>query len=410
MFSETNNHAPGAVENPRRLSALGETGLLDSPPEDSFDRLSRLASRILGVPVALVSLVDDRRQFFKSAVGLPEPWNTARETPLSHSFCQHVVNTGRPLVVNDAHQDPLVCTNLAIPDLGVRSYLGIPIRLKNGAVIGSFCAIDGNVREWSPADLKTLEDLTASLISEIELRAALRAQAEVMAIVSHDLKNPIGAVMLASELMVRKVESGKITAAEDIVPSLKRIRALGVRMDALVHEVLDQARLDSGPVALNLAPENARALIEAASESILPQAAQKGVQLNYAADLGAFTIGCDRARLLQVIGNLVANAVEYTPAGGTVSLRAERDEARLRIFVCDEGPGIAREVRERIFEKFWRAPGSKGRGHGLGLFIVRTLVEAHGGSIRVLDIPGGTGTCFLVELPVNPPAQSGMVH
>ncbi|RYZ93752.1 MAG: sensor histidine kinase, partial [Proteobacteria bacterium] len=331
----------------------------------------------------------------------PEPWCSARETPLSHSFCQHVVRTEQPLVVTNAKENPLVKDNLAIPDLGVLAYLGMPIRLKSGAVIGSFCAIDGKVRDWSTSDMAALEDLAASVVSEIELRSALRAQDEVMAIVSHDLKNPIGAVMLAAELLMRKVDAGKFATPAEMMPSLKRIRGLGTRMEALVHEVLDQARLNSGPIALSKTPENARALIEAASESIAGQAAQKGVQLQLAADLGSYVVTCDRPRLLQVLGNVIGNAVEYTPPGKTVSVRAEASANSLVILVCDEGPGIAHELREQIFEKFWRAPGSKGRGHGLGLFIVRTLVEAHGGNIRVIDVPGGQGVCFRVEIPTN---------
>src|SRR5688572_18848051 len=110
-----------------RLAALRRTGLMDGAPEERFDRLTRLAARTLRVPVALVSLVDDSRQFFKSCVGLTEPWASMRQTPLTHSFCQHAVTTGRPLIINDAEADPLVRENLAIRDLGVVAYAGIPL-------------------------------------------------------------------------------------------------------------------------------------------------------------------------------------------------------------------------------------------------------------------------------------------
>ena len=106
-----------ALVSPARLDALLRLGLLDTPPEESFDRLTRLAARLLSAPVALVSLVDDHRQFFKSAFGLPQPWATVRETPLSHSFCQHVVSEGKPLIVEDARAHPLVCGNPAVTDL-----------------------------------------------------------------------------------------------------------------------------------------------------------------------------------------------------------------------------------------------------------------------------------------------------
>jgi PAS domain S-box-containing protein len=162
------------LADPERLSALERTGLLDSLPEESFDRLTRLAQRILKVPVALVSLVTDDRQFFKSAVGLPEPWASRRETPLSHSFCQFVVARGTPLNVFNAAEDERVKDNGAIRDLGVIAYLGVPLTDENGAVLGSFCAIDDHARAWTPEELQVLLDLGASVMTEIELRASLR--------------------------------------------------------------------------------------------------------------------------------------------------------------------------------------------------------------------------------------------
>ena len=124
------------VDSPERLRALRATGLLDTAPEEPFDKLTQLVCRLLRVPVSLVSLVGADRQFFKSQQGLPEPWAKARETPLSHSFCQHVVLRQEPFVIDDARSDPLVCENLAIPDLGVAAYLGVPLTTPEGHVLG----------------------------------------------------------------------------------------------------------------------------------------------------------------------------------------------------------------------------------------------------------------------------------
>ncbi len=165
---------PDALRDPERLAALRRADLLDTPPEERFDRLTRLVTSILGVPVALVSLVDEGRQFFKSQQGLPEPYATSRETGLSHSFCQHVVSSAAPLVVSDARKDPLVRDNLAISDIGVVAYAGVPITDRDGQVIGSFCAIDTKPREWTAAELDTLRQLGALIRTELELRDALR--------------------------------------------------------------------------------------------------------------------------------------------------------------------------------------------------------------------------------------------
>jgi two-component system CheB/CheR fusion protein len=169
------NAGANALDAASRLGALRATGALDSPPEESFDRLTRLAARVLRCPVALVSLVDADRQFFKSCVGLPEPWRSRRQTALSHSFCQHAVTAGQPLVIEDARRHPLVKDNLAVRDLGVIAYAGIPLR-SAGEVLGSFCAIDTEPRQWSADEVETLVALAGAVEAELELRRAAAEQ------------------------------------------------------------------------------------------------------------------------------------------------------------------------------------------------------------------------------------------
>ncbi len=166
--------APTGLLDGERLAFLIETGLLDSDAEEAFDRLTRAASRLLRAPVSLVSLVDHERQFFKSSLGLPEPWATVRGTPLTHSFCQHVVISGEPLVIEDARDSDLVRDNPAIRDLGVVAYAGIPLTTAAGHALGSFCVIDSVPRVWSEDELGVLKDLAAAAVAEIELRHAKR--------------------------------------------------------------------------------------------------------------------------------------------------------------------------------------------------------------------------------------------
>lgn len=147
------------IASPQRLADVADTGLLDTAPEETFDRLTRLAANLVGAPTALVSLVDKDRQFFKSQVGLKEPWASERQTRLSHSFCQWVVSGQEKLVVGDARENPVLRSNLAIRDLGVIAYAGIPLTGRSGQAIGSFCAIDSKSRTWSEEDIATLDDL-----------------------------------------------------------------------------------------------------------------------------------------------------------------------------------------------------------------------------------------------------------
>lgn len=154
---------------------LHELDLVDGPPEDVFDKFTRLVAGTTGAPVALVSFIEEGadRQYFKSALGLAEPWASRRQTPLSHSFCRHVKQTDQMLEIEDARCHPLVRDNLAIADLGVIAYLGAPIRDQFLRPVGSICAIDVAPRAWARADRDVLRDLAACVSDQICLRAAL---------------------------------------------------------------------------------------------------------------------------------------------------------------------------------------------------------------------------------------------
>ena len=119
--------------------------------------------------------MDEDRQFFKSCIGLDEPWRSARQTPLSHSFCQHALESREPLVIEDARSHPLVRDNPAIRDLGVVAYAGVPLVTRRGHALGTLCVIDHQPRAWTRDQIETLLDLAASVMTEIELHAASAA-------------------------------------------------------------------------------------------------------------------------------------------------------------------------------------------------------------------------------------------
>jgi len=161
------------VHNINRLAALERTGLLDTSEEEPFDRLTRLATRLLKTPIALVSLVDRDRQFFKSSVGLAEPWRSRRETPLTHSFCKHAIALDEPLVIPDARKDPAYRDNPAVRDLRIVAYAGVPLTM-TGCALGALCVIDDEPRAWSYDEVQTLRDLAQCVMREIDLRTRLR--------------------------------------------------------------------------------------------------------------------------------------------------------------------------------------------------------------------------------------------
>ena len=164
----------GAIDDPERLAALERLDLLEAKPGAGFDHYTALAAKELGAPVALVSLVDSRRQFFASRVADEEPLASTDETPLSYSFCKHVVERQEPLVIPDAREDPLVQDNPSITEFGIVAYAGAPIITRDQQALGTLCVMDRRPRQWTPQQLELLTDLAAAVAAEIEQRAARR--------------------------------------------------------------------------------------------------------------------------------------------------------------------------------------------------------------------------------------------
>ena len=168
-FSSHEHHAK--LADPARLQAIKQTGLLGVKEDPVLHRLTRLAAKTLGTSVALMSFVEEDGQFFASSWGLPEPWATERGTTLLHSFCQHVVISNQPLLVSDARQHPLVQRNLAIQDLDVIAYIGVPLMDPNDNTLGSMCVIEHEPRQWRPQDVEILHDFAAAAMDRVASRS-----------------------------------------------------------------------------------------------------------------------------------------------------------------------------------------------------------------------------------------------
>ncbi|CAA9541168.1 MAG: hypothetical protein AVDCRST_MAG88-23, partial [uncultured Thermomicrobiales bacterium] len=340
------------VTDPERLAALRQLILLDTPAEGSFDRLATLATRMLRVPVALVTLVDGDRQFFKSCVGLPEPWATARQTPLSHSFCQHVVAARAPLVVEDARVHPLLRDNLAVPDLGVVAYLGIPLVTADGHVLGSFCAIDDRPRCWTDEDIAILTELTASVMTEIELRAANaqlaeldRLREEFVASISHELRTPLTAASAALQLV-------RISAADRLRDDERALLDNGQRsaerLGRLIDDLLTLNQLTAGMLHLTREPLDLRDVVHGAVAMVEPLLREKDQMLVTTLPEPLPAMGDDR-RLEQIVVNLLANAHRHTPPRTSIVVAGALAGDKLRLVVRDNGPGIPAGECEAIF-------------------------------------------------------------
>ena len=196
---------PQGVQDPARLAALHETGLLDSEAEESFDRLTRLAVRLLGIPAAFISLVDRNRDFYKSACGFGEPLASSRELS-GVTFCHYAIESDGPLVIPDTRADPVYSQVPTVTSLGVAAYVGIPLVTEEGHAIGSFCAIDFAPRAWTDMDVEVLSELAESARREISLRAKARlaeTQAEQLRELTEELAQQVAETEALSTELAR---------------------------------------------------------------------------------------------------------------------------------------------------------------------------------------------------------------
>lgn len=377
--------------------------------DESFDRYARLVCGSLGVPVSIVSIVEPTRQVFPGALGLPEPYRTLRETPLTHSFCQYVVADGCALVVRDAREDERLRDNLAIRDLDVVAYAGYPLTDGDGTVIGSLAAIHAVPHEWTDVELATLRDLAAACSTELaqrDLAADLtdmvehleRSNDRLMAFagqVSHDLRSPLAG--MASSLEMLDDMSGadaQGSGEQEIRFLLERAQRSTTRMASLVASVFEFARVGG---RLDLRPVDVAAVLAAAWEDVQPGPGDRMVAVGVLDDVVA-----DGVQLHLVLQNLLGNALKYAP-GSPVHVSTSVDDEGWSLCVVDHGPGIAADERVRVLDSFVRLDTSV-PGAGLGLATCRQAVEAHGGEIVLEATPGG-GTTVRLTLPrVHQPA------
>jgi len=228
---------------------------------------------------------------------------------------------------------------------------------------------------------------------------ALANRDNFLGLVSHDLRNLLSGIVMTAELLSAKAlenEDGRQT-----LEATARIQRYAARMNRLIGDLVDVASIDAGKLAVTPAPGDAAALIVEAVEPFQAAASAKGISLQTETAERPLPAELDHDRMLQVFANTIANAIKFTSQGGTVRVRGERAGDELRFSISDTGSGIPGNMLEAIFERFWQVGKNDRRGVGLGLYISRCIVEAHGGRIWAESKPG-EGTCIIFTLPVGP--------
>ena len=413
--------APLPAHEAERLQALADYGLMDTPPEPVFDEIVALASYIFRAPIALIPLLDEKRQWFKARTGLD-----VTETPREHAFCAHTILDPEGMVVPDALTDHRFASNpLVQGSPGIRFYAGTPLITREGHALGTLCVIDTKPRPpLAPEQKQTLHSLGRHLMAQIEIRhaSALLAKAlknrrqedveeqnrilahdealqhlseakdRFMTMLAHELRNPLASILNAIELLRSPEPDDAVEIIEGQVRHLSR----------LIEDLLDISRFTRGKITLKKTTLNLVETMRAASRAMQPVLTKAGRRFTTQLPGEALWVKADPVRLEQIVSNLLLNAAKFTGPEKQIHLSLEREGHYAVLRVCDQGIGIPPEMQERIFEPFVQVEESRANGGlGLGLPLVRQLVQLHNGSVEVQSEGLGRGSEFIVRIPLQ---------
>jgi signal transduction histidine kinase len=352
-----------------------------------------------------------------------EFWNTVNE---GEGACGSSLESLNRVIVEDVNLSPIFAGKPALDvqlQAGVRAIQSTPVMSKSGNLLGVFSThyeTPGRTNEQALRLLDLLARLTADIIeraqAEATLRsayeqaeAATRAKDEFLAVVSHELRNPLNSILGYARLM--RADTANVAQINHLVGIIERNGRMQLQ---LIEDLLDTARIISGKLELEIQPVDLVAVISAALDVVRPSAQAKGINISANLEVLAGQITGDPDRLQQVVWNLLTNAIKFTPYGGRIDITLKRADPYIAIVVCDNGKGIEPEFLPHIFERFRQSDMSSTRpvgGLGLGLALVKHLVELHGGTIEAESAGAGCGAAFTFRLPLRavytaPPEES----
>ena len=396
--------APLPEDEPARVAALRDAQVLDTAPEEDFDDIALLASEICGTPMGLVSLVDTDRQWFKAKVGL-EMDQCHRDL----SFCAHTITAHELLEVPDAAQDLRFMDNpFVLGDDSIRFYAGAPVVLDGTLAVGTVCVVDHVPRELTSSQRRGLRSLARHAAVQLELRRYARKAGEIadrlrqvdrmkdsfLATVSHELRTPLSSIRGYLEMLLEDDFD-----AETSRRFLSVMQRNSDRLLRLIDDLLLVARLTEDGLQLDLAEVDLAELTHQVTSACRPLADHKEVKLRDRTESPVPARG-DGKRLGQALNHLVVNAIKFTAAGGEIAVDASAEDEP-ELLITDTGIGIAADDLPHVFDRFFRSASADQMatpGPGLGLAIVRSIIDAHHGTIRVHSEPG-IGTTVRVTLP-----------
>ncbi|MGI8951693.1 MAG: GAF domain-containing sensor histidine kinase [Chitinophagaceae bacterium] len=384
------------MEEEKRIKAVKKYNILDTPPDGSFDRITKLAAKLLNVPIAIVSIVDTDRIWFKSRYGLE-----AQQIERYPGLCASAILSDEMYLVEDAIKDVRTLANpLVAGEFGLRFYAAVPLKVKDGYNLGTLCVIDKKARELTISEKEILQYLADILIDQLELRLAARTanyhQNQLLNIAAHDLKNPLSTILLLAEII--KEEKTDPEAIEEMCEQIKKSV---MKMTRLINDMLESARKEASRIQLHTSKLDFASLIERIVTTNRILATNKNQQL-YLHIQNHPLVCADENKLTEIADNLINNAIKYSPQHKNITVIVKEKNNKAILEVQDEGPGLTEVDKENMFQHFTRLSAKPTNGEsstGLGLSIVKLLVEAHNGTVYAESEGENKGSKFIVELP-----------
>ncbi|MDP4609777.1 MAG: GAF domain-containing sensor histidine kinase [Opitutales bacterium] len=397
-------------EEEARLCLLRELGILDTAAEKEYDDLVSLVASICDVPIALVSLVDESRQWFKAKVGLD-----ADETPRAYSFCAHGILGSDILEISNALEDDRFVDNPLVTGApGIRFYAGAPLVTESGLPLGSLCVIDVEPRKLTQLQRQALKVLSNQVSTLLELRLANQKLAksnddlddinrrlnEFFRIVSHDLRSPFNGLIGVTELLKTELESLSVAEVRELVSALHKSSA---ETFIMLEKLMDWSKFEVGSMSYMPVTVQVRELAENAVGILAASLKEKRIEFTIDIDPDVSVLA-DATMLATIIRNLASNALKFTPNGGSIRIIAQQEHtAHVWISVVDSGVGMTTSVLEMVRSNVSPSSerGTDGeQGHGLGLQLVHQFLAEHGSELEV-ESDVGKGSVFRFKLPLS---------
>lgn len=409
-MSEVEAEEGHSVSEPEqeRLEALYRYDILDTAQESDFDGLTRLASRICNTPVSLINLMDLTRQWTKSSYGLDL---AGYNMPRKETICHYTIQDDGVTVVENLSEDERFSDKWYIKDdPNLKFYAGAPLITHDGYRIGSICVMDKYQRKLTIQQMEDLQIIAKEVISELELRHRQKKLEEVnkqkdklIRTVSHDLRNPLIGIIGTAEIIQDEYDF------KELLELIEIIEDSGEQMYSTISELLDSGMLETEQQNLNTNPEDIMKLLKNLKEVFQFLVDQKSQTLKLEVKNRPPRVQLDRHKYSRMVGNLVSNAIKFTPKEGLVTIELDFEEqndniCRLITRIKDTGMGIPEEYIPVLFsgdnEQIRRAGTQAESSYGMGLAIVKQLVDLHEGDISV-ESEEGAGTTFEMHLPVE---------